>query len=52
MGRDIPVNSTVEKFLDLLNIKNYRHPYKDHGSKKLLTVSTIMPLVEGSFKTV
>jgi IS4 transposase len=50
MGNNIPDNRTVEKCLEILDLKNYRHPYVDHGSKKLLTGSTIMLLVEAELQ--
>jgi hypothetical protein len=50
MGNNIPDNSTVEKCLEILDLKNYRHPYVDHGSKKLLTGPAIMLLVEAELQ--
>lgn len=42
----IPDSSVVEKCLRLLNLQNYRHPYADHGSQKMLTSPAIMLVVE------
>lgn len=50
MGNNIPNKSVVEKCLELLDLKNYRHPFVDHGSKKLLTGPAIMLLVEAELK--
>lgn len=42
----IPRNSVVENCLRLLDVHRYRHPFADHGAKKLLTGPTITLLVE------
>lgn len=47
---NVPKESVVEKCLELLNLKNFRHPYVDHGSKKLLTGPAIMLLVEAEIR--
>jgi transposase len=47
---NVPKESVVEKCLELLNLKNFRHPYADHGSKKLLTGPAIMLLVEAEIR--
>lgn len=47
---NVPKESVVEKCLELLNLKNFRHPFVDHGSKKLLTGAAIMLLVEAELR--
>lgn len=42
---NISNKSVVEKGLELLNLKDFRHPFVDHCSKKLLTGATISLLV-------
>lgn len=42
----IPRNSVIENCLRLLDVHEYRHPFADHGSKKLLTGPAIVLLVE------
>ncbi len=42
----LPNSRVVEKCLRLLNLENYRHPYLDHGAKKLLAGKAILLFVE------
>lgn len=42
----IPQNSVFENCLRLLGVHRYRHPFADHGAKKLLTGPAIALLVE------
>lgn len=42
----LPQSTVVEKCLRLLNIEKYRHPYLDHGAKKLLSGKAILLFVE------
>lgn len=50
MSNNIPNLSVVEKCLQILDLKDYRHPFVDHESKKLLTGSAIMLLVEAELQ--
>lgn len=42
----ISEKTVIEKCLQMLDIADYRHPYSDHGAKKLLTGQAILLLVE------
>jgi len=50
MGNIIPKETVIEKCLHMLDIVNYRHPYSDHGAKKLLTGQAILLLVEAQLR--
>jgi hypothetical protein len=50
MGNSIPEETVIEKCLKILDVALYRHPYRDHGSKKLLTGKAILLLVDAQLR--
>lgn len=50
MGNSISNNLVVHQCLNLLDIKNFRHPFIDTGSKKLFTGRTILLMVEAQLR--
>jgi Transposase DDE domain len=50
MGNSISNHLVVHQCLNLLDIKNFRHPFADTGTKKLLTGRTILLMVEAQLR--
>src|SRR5690554_84138 len=50
MGNSISNHLVVQQCLNLLDIKNFRHPFADTGTKKLLTGRTILLMVEAQLR--
>lgn len=50
MGNIIPEETVIEKCLGMLDMALYRHPYSDHGAKKLLAGKTILLLVDAQLR--
>ncbi|MFA9558144.1 IS4 family transposase [Evansella sp. AB-rgal1] len=50
MGNIISDNSVIKKCLDVLNVVQYRCPFRDHGFKKLLTGQAVTLLIKAQLE--
>jgi len=50
MGNIIPYHTVINKCLDALDVINYRCPFSDHGSKKLLTGQAVTLLIKAQLE--
>lgn len=50
MGNSLSNNLVINQCLNLLDLKNFRHPFVDTGAKKLLTGNTILLMVEAQLR--